>query len=308
MTNERYMYDSFEINTTVSRLKDITGDWLDVYDGVYLGDPYCPLLTGNLLEEKQDLFKAIKMLKSVGKKVYLSSYLTPKTDDMIRIREIIRVAIDNGIDAVEVLDLGCLYLVFRVFKNVKIHINGFVKAFNPASTDILHSYNGVRILPNWELTLEEIDRIKDESRLEVELQIHGPLPLGYSEGCLIQASDISFAKTCAGACYDNYFLQHDEILLSNAGRVIESGKDLSMINHMKEILKKGYRVFRIEARHKDNLYRKKIGNIYRRAITDILSGGKGSEELQYVHELASIGTNNYCNGYYFAKAGRDFIR
>ena len=50
---------SFELNTTISNLRDLKASDLSPYDAIYLGNITCRLYEANLLEHLDDLQEAI---------------------------------------------------------------------------------------------------------------------------------------------------------------------------------------------------------------------------------------------------------
>ena len=289
---------SIELTTNVGRLRDINPDHLRPYDAVYIGDPFCELGVDNIIENEDDLLKAVEILKECGKKVYLSTYVEPWTEKLSHISRMIEVGLDAGIEAVEISDLGVLRLISTEFKDINVHVSNYVNLFNSQSAKYLSRYNVKRILPYPELSLQEIDKIKEGGSVSIEIQIHGKIPLGYTELCTIRPENSKSKTKCPGTCYDVFMLRSDGLGMRAGGRVPFGHKDLCMINYLGELLNKGYRYFRIEALFESGKYRQSVGQIYRDHIDSMLeSTGKFLE----------INPDGICNGFYFDKPGMEYL-
>lgn len=302
MTDQR-----IELTTNVGRLDDLRGDWLEHYDSVYLGDPFCALLANNLTEHTQHLEQAIRRLHDLEKRAYLTTYVEPWTDDLPRIGDAVAAAVDLGIDGIEILNLGVLRLVSRRCPGIGIHVNGFVQAFNPVAATALGDYGVRRLMPYHELTLDEVDLLHEKTSYELELPIHGAIPLGYAEFCMIHPTRVAEGKRCRGDCLRGFMLRHRDYSLRSAGRMTASGKDLCMLDHLELLLTKGYSIFRIESRLRDAAYRATVGGIYRRFL-DHAAAGQPTAELQIDRDpLSSCSPEGLCNGYYFGDSGRQYL-
>lgn len=296
-----------ELTTNVGRLDDLRGDWLQYYDSVYLGDPFCALLANNLTENTKHLEQAIRHLHDLDKRAYLTTYVEPWTDDLPRIGDAVAAAVDLGIDAIEILNLGVLRLVARRCAGIPVHVNGFVQAFNPVAATALADYGVRRLMPYHELTLDEVDLLHEKTSYELELPIHGAIPLGYAEFCMIHPNRVAEGKRCRGDCVRGFMLRHRDYSLRSAGRMTASGKDLCMLDHLELLQAKGYSTFRIESRLRDAAYRATVGSTYRRVL-DHEAEGRSAATLQIdLEPLNRCSPEGLCNGYYFGESGIQYL-
>ena len=83
---------TFELNTAVSNLRHLRASDLRPYDAVYLGNVYCRLYEGNLLERPVELREAIRIVRDEGKRAYLTTYAAPRNDSLPTIRAALDVA------------------------------------------------------------------------------------------------------------------------------------------------------------------------------------------------------------------------
>ncbi len=297
---------TFELTTNIGRACDLDDTWLQYYDSVYLGDPFCKLMQPNLLNDPDGLKAAIERIKAAGKKVYVTTDVEPWTDDLVRIRDYVAAAVKWGVDAVEVLNEGVLFMVAQNHPGVSLHINGFVRANNAGVAKVFKEYHATRLSPYYELSLEEIAQIKKGAAIAVELVVHGQIPLGFSEFCSLHRDKVAQGSPCGGDCYDNYILRHQQhdLSLRSAGRVMMSGKEVCMLPHLGDLINGGFQIFRVESRLRDNTYREHIGRIYREALSRF-PAKTGAGPLPA--PVMSQNREGFCNGYYFGRPGQEFV-
>lgn len=299
------MSNNFEITTAVSRFSDLDELWLKYYDGIYLGEPFCSKLRDNLTYSVKALSRAVKFLKKIGKNVYFSTPLGITDRDLPALRKSVSVAIDQGASAIEVYDIGVLRMVRSLHKNIPIVTSSFLQVFNLATIYELQRYGVKRIVPYPELDKEELKDIKKNPALEIELTVHGKVPLGYTELCLIRKKDKDI-ESCPGLCFSGYSLNCGFGKLRTGGRLTFSASDLCLFKSMSKILKSKFKFFRIETRFEDNKYRAVVGRIYRGYIASIKDKSSFDTESGF-KDLAALAPGGFCNGYFFSRPGKSFI-
>ena len=295
----------FELTTAVSRLADLQEDWLQYYDGIYLGDPFCLKLKDNLLNSKMHFSEAVNLLKKKGKKVYLSTPIGVTDEDFTLLREKIGNAIESGVDAVEVYDMGMLYFISRLYNNIPITVNSFIHVFNFQSAILLQEYGVKRFIPYPELDREELQSIKDNSILELELPVHGKMPLGYTQLCLIHKKEKDM-KRCAGDCFNGYRLNSKFGKMRTVGRLTLSASDICLLNSLSVIRNNDFHIFRIEARFENNHYRARVGRIYREYITQ-QNDNLLPDTKSVLEALNKLSPDGFCNGYFFSHPGKHYF-
>ncbi|MDE2321637.1 MAG: U32 family peptidase [candidate division NC10 bacterium] len=296
------MAQAFELNTTISNLRDLTASDLSPYDAVYLGNVTCRLYEGNLLERLHDLREAIAIVKGRGQKAYVSTYAAPRNDTLPQLRKVVAVAVENGADAVEVHNLGVMKIIHEAHPDLAIHIGGFANVYTDIGALVLKRYGAVRITPNYELSLEEIGEIYRQVGLPMELLVHGKMPLGISDYCWLLEYEQAWGMTCPTLCRQDLFLKQGDWAMKSIGKGVMSGKDVCLLEHLKRLMTEGHACFRIEAATESPAYRLEIGRIYREALEAALAGRDGLKGRWWdtIRRHARIGL---CNGFYFGTSG-----
>ncbi|WP_051275903.1 peptidase U32 family protein [Desulfovirgula thermocuniculi] len=292
-----------ELNTQVSTLEEVNARDLAPYQAVYLGNPYCPKHAGNLLENHRELAEAITRLKGMGKKAYVATPAAPRTGELGGVEKLVETAARAGADAVEAHNLGVVRLVHRRFPGLPVHTGCFANVYTDLGAAKLKEYGVRRVTPNYEVSLEEIHLIREAGGLEVEILLHGKMPLGLTNSCFL----LNFPDhPCPQACREDFWLTTRDWVLKITGTVVWSGKDVCMLEHLPYLLESGYRAFRLETLYEPPEYRREVGLIYREALEHM---AEGRELLwpAWLEMLKNWSRHGFCNGYYFGQAGRMYI-
>ncbi|HZY30106.1 MAG TPA: peptidase U32 family protein [Candidatus Methylomirabilis sp.] len=300
------MTRSFELNTTISNLRDLESSDLSPYDAVYLGNITCRLYEGNLLEHLGDLREAIAVVKNQGKRVYVASYAAPRNDFLPKLHMALAVAVEAGADAVEVHNLGVLKIVHETHPGLPVHIGGFANVYTDAGAQVLKRFGAVRITPNYELSLEEIGQIHRQVALPMELLVHGKMPLGISDHCFLLEYEEAWGMKCPDLCQQDLFLKQDDWAMKSIGKGILSGKDVCMLEHLPRLAAEGHSRFRIEAVSESPTYRSEVGRVYREALEHAFGGTDGMKE-RWWDTLRGHARVGLCNGFYFGKSGMEYL-
>jgi len=299
------MTPAFELNTSISNLRDLRASDLGPYDAVYLGNIFCRVYEDNLLERSADLAEGVRIVADQGKRAYLATYAAPRNDFLPRLRKALEVAVTAGAAAVEVHNLGILKIVRDEFPSLPAHIGGFANVYTDAGALVLKDFGAVRITPNYELDLQEIDQIARDGGLPMELLVHGKMPLGISDYCFLLDYEAAWGIECPALCQQDLFLTKDGWAMKSVGKGVLSGKDVCMLEHLPRLVAAGHRNFRIEAVSESPAYRHDVGSVYRQALTRALSGEYDVEPgwWDLVQRHSRLGL---CNGFYFGQSGMDY--
>ncbi len=305
------MQRQFELNTSLSNRADLEASDLSSYDAVYLGNPFCRIYEGNFLERLNDLRQAIRKVKGLGKKAYVCTYATPRNMDMAQVRKVLEVAASEGADAIEAHNLGVVRIVHREFPTLSLHVGGFANIYTDLTALVLKEHGALRFTPNYELSLDEIDLLRERSGLEIELLLHGKIPLGVSHECFLLAHQKAAGVRCPQICQKDWFLRGPNgMVLKSMGKWVASGTDMCMLEHLPMLIARGYRIFRLETISETPAYRARIGRVYQEALKATLNDEQDrflSRQHEWLKVIRELCPNGLSNGYYFGRTGRDYV-
>lgn len=216
----------------------------------------------------EDTFKkAIEYAKIRGVKTNLTLNTLIKDDEFSDALILAAKAYEFGIDAIIVQDLGLARKLIKLFPNLPIHASTQMTVHNLNGALELQDLGFKRIVLARELSLDEIEYICKNTKIEIECFIHGALCISYSGQCLF--SSIIGGRSgnrgkCAGPCRLPYeLLENDKTI--DSGYLL-STRDLCGLDHIPNLAKMGVKCLKIEGRMKSPEYVATVTNIYRKYI------------------------------------------
>jgi putative protease len=249
-----------------------------------------------------DLRDAVKLAHLYGVKVYQTVNIMlfgRELDEFLRSAE---ESARLGMDAFIVSDLGAAALLRKYLPEIPLHGSTQISVHNSSGARMLASLGFSRVVPARELTKGDIRTIVEESSLEVETFIHGAMCVSHSGQCLFSSlvgGRSGNRGLCAQPCRMPY--------ACDGGRVSEayplSLKDMSLSDHVREIIDSGVSSLKIEGRMKSPEYVRGVTAIWRR----LLDEGRNAEreEKTRLSELFSRG--GFTDGYYTGNIGRRML-
>ncbi len=304
-----------ELALTVSSPHELSGTDLRAYDAVCLGNPYCRRVAGNYADDFAALAEAVSALHAAGKKAYVTSPAAPRGRDLSRVSAMIDAAAAAGADALEVHNMGVLRILREKGRPLPAHMGAFANVYTHLAARVMRDSGAVRVRPNAEVSLEEMGTIAAEGGVEVEILVHGKIPLGVNEACFLLSAPEGEDPNCPAACDKEHWLsarrgpaaRDDGWVLKTVGKGILSGKDMCMIEHLPRLLAGGFRIFRIEGLYESAAYRSEIGAVYREAVEAASAPGPYAVRPGWAETIRRHCHHGLCNGYYFGKTGRLYV-
>ncbi|MEJ3959015.1 tRNA 5-hydroxyuridine modification protein YegQ [Brachymonas sp. G13] len=197
-------------------------------DAVYAGQPRYSLRARNNEFRLEQLQQGIAEAHARGKKLFVTSNLLPHNDKVRTYMRDIEPVIALQPDALIMADPGLIMMVREKWPEMPIHLSVQANTVNYAAVKFWQRMGVARIILSRELSLDEIERIRQECPdMELEVFVHGALCIAYSGRCLLSGY---FNRrdpnqgTCTNACRWNY-ATHDADIDSNTGDAIGTRMD-----------------------------------------------------------------------------------
>ncbi len=277
-------------------------------DAVFLGSSEFSLRAKADNFTEDELKKAIRLVHSKGKKVYVTVNIFPHNRDISVIKDHLLFLKAVHPDGLIVSDIGILEMASEICPDIPIHVSTQANITNFRSARFWEKLGAKRLVLSRELTIEEISAIRDNVSVELECFVHGAICISYSGRCYIssfQANRSANRGECTNSCRWNYTLMEEKrqgefspVYENDRGTFILSSRDLCMIEHLDKLAKAGVNSFKIEGRTKGVNYVAGVVKTYREAINSL---GKGpyivSEE--WIRELSMFSNRGYTTGMFF---------
>lgn len=237
-------------------------------DAVYLGLNRFSARAEAVNFTRDELDALTAYAHSLNKKVYVALNTLVQEAELPAVLTALQECADCCVDAVIVQDMGIARIVRQHFPSLQLHASTQMAIHNLEGALTLKKWGFSRVVLARELTLREIEAIRDASGLEVEVFIHGALCYSYSGLCQFSSLETTRSANrgkCVYACR-NVFRTQD-----GTSRLF-SMKDLALET---DVLKLKGCSLKIEGRKKNALYVAAVTHYYR----TILDTGKNKIAL-----------------------------
>lgn len=266
---------------------------------------------------EDELLQAIDYAHLRGVKVYMTVNTLLTDREMDELFDYLNPYYEAGLDACIVQDLGVLSFLRSHFPLMPIHLSTQMTVTN-AQAEELFDEGVTRIVPARELSLAEIRAMKNATKRELEIFVHGALCYCYSGQCLMSSligGRSGNRGRCAQPCRKEY--QYTEGGKSAKGYLL-SPKDQCLLPRLHELLETGIHSLKIEGRMKRLEYAAGVTSIYRKWVDRFYELGSSAyrqylekhpgEMEQDIRTLAELfNRGGFCEGYVFDSKGPDMM-
>lgn len=288
-------------------------------DAVYMAGKNFGLRTFSDNFDHEQMKSSIEYAHSRGVKCYVTMNIFGLQSDLNRINdEIDFVAHEAKVDAVLVSDPGIFTRVKSIAPDMEIHISTQASVTNSDACIFWHGLGAKRIVLARELSLDDIRDIRSKIPKELELEtfVHGAMCMSYSGRCILSnylTGRRSNGGECAQPCRWGYSLVEEKrpdlpmpIDEDERGTYVLSSKDLSMIEHVPELIEAGVDSLKIEGRIKGDYYAAVTAKVYREAVDLYKKDPEGWKvDSRWRALLETLVHRDYDTGFFFARPADD---
>lgn len=248
-----------------------------------------------------ELQKAIEYCHIRGVKAYLTLNILIKDEEFSNAVALARDAYNFGIDGVIVQDLGFASVIHKLLPKLPLHASTQMSIHTPAALYLLKEMGFTQVVAAREMSfndLKELCKTANELDMVVEVFVHGALCMSVSGQCLLSAylgSRSGNRGLCAGPCRLPFKAE-------NGTGYDLSLKDLSLVEHIRELYDIGVRSFKIEGRMKRPEYVAAATKACKEALYNGVIDYELSKTLQNV-----FSRSGFTSGYLQDKLGRDMF-
>lgn len=233
----------------------------------------------NVPNSLEDIKEIVDYAHKFDVKVYIALNTILTDSEIERAEKLIAKLEKIGIDALIIQDFGLIEIAQRY--KIPIHASTQCDNRTVEKVKMLEDIGFTRVVLARELSLEEIEAIKKQTKTELECFIHGALCVSYSGQCYLSyllGGRSANRGECAQPCRKKYSLvsQNGEVIAQNEHLLCL--KDFNAEKHIKKMAEIGVTSFKIEGRLKDENYVKNTVSYYRKLI-DKLGLGKTSSGI-----------------------------
>ncbi len=280
-------------------------------DAVYLGAERFNARDEGAQLTLDEVAIACRLAHSRGARIYLTLNTLVKPAELEDALDFLGQAIDRGIDAAIVQDIGIVRLIQAVYPGFEIHGSTQMTVHDSAGASVMKQLGVERVVLARENTLEDIREIRNAvPALGLETFIHGALCISYSGQCYMSGmiSERSANRgSCAQSCRKDYTLRDiDSGETLDTGYLI-SARDLGAYDSLADIAAAGIGCVKVEGRKKKPEYVAVVTKNYRDALDKVAEGENAELPHEQVQELVQIFSRGFTPGMYKGRAGRDYV-
>ena len=267
-------------------------------DAVYLGSHRFSARTSAHNFDDAELEEAVRYCHENGAAVHLAVNTLVRCDEIRDAMRLIEYACSLGVDALIMQDMGLISLTRRCCPEMPVHASTQLSVHTADGVLLLAEMGLKRVVLSRELSFEEIKEITSKSPVEIEVFVHGALCMCVSGQCYFSAM-LGSRSGNRGACAQPCRLPFS--VNGGTGHDL-SLKDLSVIEHLRELQEIGVASAKIEGRMKRPEYVAASVAACRQSLDNGNADPKLTEKLKAV-----FSRSGFTSGYYDGKTGPEMF-
>jgi len=287
-------------------------------DSVYIGGRSFNLRSLGKNFSLKGLKKAVSISREKNIKIYLTLNSIVSEKETSQLLEYISEIKDIGFDAIIVSDAGIIKILKRIAPEARLHLSTQANISNSNAVNFWASQGISRVNLARELTFREINSIRKNTDIEIEVFVHGALCISYSGRCMLSkymtGRDANKGE-CAHSCRWKYYLMEEErpnvfypVIQDLKGSYIYNSRDLCLIRRIDLLADTGIDSLKIEGRMKTENYISQVTWTYRRALDHCADGKYDDDKKDYLYDqLNKISHRDYTEGFMFLDDGKELI-
>lgn len=271
--------------------------WALMYgaDAVYIGGYNYSLRANANNFSIQDITEGVDFAHSLGKKVYVTVNILFHNEDLEGLTEYLTTLSDIGVDAFIVSDLAVIKRIRELNLKPEIHISTQESSVNKFAVKFWESVGATRVVLARECSKIDILDIKNNTDAELEVFIHGAMCTSYSGRCVLSnyvTKRDSNRGGCSQVCRFIFKTKkYDDFQIAS--------KDLSMIDHIPELVDMGVSSLKIEGRMRSMYYIATVVNTYKNVVTLYKEGKLTNELTEYYKRVLNRLSNRENKSQFF---------
>ncbi|WP_297078928.1 U32 family peptidase [uncultured Enterococcus sp.] len=281
-------------------------------DAVYIGGNAYGLRSraGNFTYEQMQ--EGVAFAKAHNAKVYVAANMVTHEGNQEGAGDFFRQLRDIGISAVIVSDPALIEICATEAPGLPIHLSTQASATNAETLEFWKEEGLERIVLAREVSMAEVAKIRKQTDVEIEAFIHGAMCISYSGRCTL-SNHMSMRDANRGGCsqscrwkYELYDLPFgtERRSFTKNGAVAEefsmSAVDMSMIEHIPDLIQNGVDSFKIEGRMKSIHYVSTVANVYKAAVDSYMADPEHYVcKQEWIDELWKVAQRELATGFYY---------
>ncbi len=280
-------------------------------DAVYMGASRFNARDEGAQLTLEEVGEACRIAHERGRRIYLTLNILIKPAELADALMFLGEAVDVGIDAAIVQDIGLIRLIGELYPDLEIHGSTQMTVHDESGAAVMEALGVERVVLARENTLDDIRAIHAAvPKLGLETFVHGALCISYSGQCFMSGmiSERSANRgSCAQSCRKDYVLTNIETREELDRGYLISAKDLGAYDHLAEIAEAGVGCLKVEGRKKKPEYVATVTKSYRDFLDRVEKGDTTPPTVEEVQPLVQIFSRGFTGGMYGGREGREYV-
>lgn len=253
-------------------------------DAIYFGVPHWNARGRTIDFSFDDVREMIRYARIRGVRTFLAMNILVFENELDGLPEFIEAIAALSPDAMIIQDAGLARLFKAVAPDIEIHASTQMTIASAEGVQMAERLGCTRAVLARELSLGDIRKIAERSRLELEVFVHGALCVSFSGQCLTSENFGGRSANrgqCAQSCRLPYKMLVDKKPFDLHGKTfVFSPRDLSAIDDLSALKEIGVKSFKVEGRLKSPEYVAAVARAFREKLDSENPTEKSREPLE----------------------------
>ena len=280
-------------------------------DAIYLGAERFNARDEGAQLTLDEVEEACRLAHERQRRIYLTFNILFKPAELRDALRFLGEAVDRGIDAAIVQDLGVVRLIQKAYPSLEIHGSTQMTVHDASGAAVMSELGIERVVLARENTLDDVRAIRAAvPEIGLETFVHGALCISYSGQCYMSGmiSERSANRgSCAQSCRKDYVLTDGATGAELDRGYLISAKDLGAHEHLAALAEAGVGCLKIEGRKKKPEYVATVVREYKDFLGRVARGEAVPSSTDEVVPLVQIYSRGFTGGMYGGRQGRAYI-
>ena len=273
-------------------------------DAVYMGGKNYSLRANATNFSREELKEAVEYAHSLGKKIYVTCNIVFHNEDLEGLLDYLKYLAEIKVDAVLASDITVMKLIKDNNLDIELHVSTQASTLNyEVAKFYKEEFGATRVVLAREASKEDIEKIYEETGMEIECFCHGAMCTSISGRCVLSnycTNRDSNRGGCAQICRWVFDYYKDDKKITDTPFSM-TPKDLNMVSLIQDMINSHVFSFKIEGRMRSIYYVSTVILVYRRLMDRILDGTVTPEYAEYSLNILNRVANRESTPQFFDK-------
>ena len=273
-------------------------------DACYLGGKNYSLRANATNFSREELKEAVEYAHSLGKKIYVTCNIVFHNEDLEGLLDYLKYLAEIKVDAVLASDITVMKLIKNNNLDIELHVSTQASTLNyEVAKFYKEEFGATRVVLAREASKEDIEKIYEETGMEIECFCHGAMCTSISGRCVLSnycTNRDSNRGGCAQICRWVFDYYKDDKKITDTPFSM-TPKDLNMVSLIQDMINSHVFSFKIEGRMRSIYYVSTVILVYRRLMDRILDGTVTPEYAEYSLNILNRVANRESTPQFFDK-------